>query len=301
MGKYLFIYILFLSIHHLAGAQVPFGVVKGKLVDSTSSEALQGASLSVRKANDSVVHFSSVSGNEGEFAIQIFESGEYNILISFQGYNPVNRAFAINPASPLADLQTIPLARAVRTLQEVVVTDRSPVRIKGDTVSFNANAYKTKTNASAEDLLKKIPGVQVQSDGTIKAQGEEVQKIYVDGKEFFSNDPSQAAKSLTADMVDRVELYNERSDQSQFSGMDDDSRVKVINLKLKKSKKQGLTGKAYAGAGTDDRYDAGLHANYFKGATRVGAVARSNNTNAIGSAVMASPAGAGRNNVTGIA
>ncbi|HZH36708.1 MAG TPA: outer membrane beta-barrel protein, partial [Flavisolibacter sp.] len=129
---------------------------------------------------------------------------------------------------------------------------------------------------------KKLPGVQVDKDGTVKAQGENVQKVYVDGKEFFGNDPKLATKNLTADMVDRVDVYDDMSEQAKFNGIDDGSRSKAINLKLKKDKKKGLFGRANAGYGTDQRYDAGLTANYFKGATQANIIAKSNNTNNMG-------------------
>jgi hypothetical protein len=121
--------------------------------------------------------------------------------------------------------------------------------------------------------------VQVERDGTVKAQGENVQKVYVDGKEFFSNDPKLATKNLTADMVDRVEVYDDMSEQAKFNGIDDGSRSKAINLKLKKDKKKGVFGKAFGGYGTNERYDAGITANYFKGATQANIIAKSNNTN----------------------
>ncbi|MBD0367703.1 MAG: outer membrane beta-barrel protein, partial [Flavisolibacter sp.] len=166
--------------------------------------------------------------------------------------------------------------------QEVIIKDEVPIRVKGDTVSFNANSFKTKPNATAEDLLKKLPGMQVDKDGTVKAQGENVPKIYVDGKEFFGDDPKMATKNIAADMIDRVELYDDISEQSKFNGIDDGSRSKAINLKLKKDKKKGVFGRASVGYGTDDRYQSSLSANYFKGATKVSVIVRANNTNNTG-------------------
>lgn len=130
--------------------------------------------------------------------------------------------------------------RAYKNMQEVVVTNESPVTIKGDTIAFNANMFKTKPNATVEDLLKKMPGMQVEKDGTVKAQGETVQKVYVDGKEFFNNDPKLATKNLAADMIDQVEVFDDMSEQAKFNRIDDGSRSKAINLKLKKDKKKGI-------------------------------------------------------------
>ena len=161
----------------------------------------------------------------------------------------------------------------------MVIRDYTPVRIKGDTLAFNASAFKTKPNAVVEDLLKKLPGVQVDRNGTVVAQGEEVQKVYVDGKEFFGNDPKMATKNLTADMIDQVEIYDDMSEQSKFNKIDDGSRSKAINLKLKKDKKKGLFGKLYGGYGTAERYDAGMNSYFFNGAKQSAVIAKANNIN----------------------
>jgi hypothetical protein len=123
-------------------------------------------------------------------------------------------------------------------LQEVVVS-APPISVKKDTVEFNASAFKTKPNSNAEDLLKKIPGVQVDKDGNVKAQGEDVQKVYVDGKEFFGTDPKLATKNITADMIESVQVFDDMSDQAKFTKIDDGSRSKTINIKLKKDKRKG--------------------------------------------------------------
>ncbi|HEU4633195.1 MAG TPA: outer membrane beta-barrel protein, partial [Flavisolibacter sp.] len=191
------------------------------------------------------------------------------------------RKFSVTALKPSTDFGIIRLDRFYKSMEEVVVTE-APVKINGDTIAFRADAFKTKPNATVEDLIKKLPGMQVDRDGTVKAQGEEVQKVYVDGKEFFSNDPKLATKNLTADMVDQVEVFDDMSEQAKFNRIDDGSRSKALNLKLKKDKKKGLFGKAYAGYGTRERYDVGLNANMFKGATQTSVIAKANNTNNIG-------------------
>jgi hypothetical protein len=170
-----------------------------------------------------------------------------------------------------------------KLLEGVVVQSDVPIKVKGDTIAYNANSFKVvKPNGTAEDLLKKLPGVEVSRDGTVKAQGENVNKIYVDGKEFFGNDPRMATKNLTSDMIAEVEVYDDMSEQAKFSGVDDGSRSRVMNFKLKKNKNSGVFGRGTAGYGTDDRYTANLSANYFKGATKLSVVGRSNNTNNLG-------------------
>ena len=281
MKKILALALLMTLFCSLSFAQKVSGTVKGILQDSATKQPLADATVSIMEAKDSSLTSFTLTSNSGFFEVKNLESGVYYLLISFQGFETVKKGFSITKESPLADLQTINLHQSFKTLDEVVVT-QAPIRVSGDTIAYRADAFKTKPNATAEDLLKKLPGVQVERDGSIKAQGETVQKVYVDGKEFFGNDPKLATKNLTADMIDQVEVYDDMSDQAKFNGVDDGSRSKAINLKLKKDKKKGIFGKASVGYGTDDRYESSLSANFFKGATKVSVIARANNTNNIG-------------------
>jgi hypothetical protein len=191
----------------------------------------------------------------------------------------LKKGFVVSAKDPLADLGDIKMSTQYKTLDEVVVKDIAPIKIKGDTVEYNAGAFKTKPNANVEDLLKKLPGVQVDKDGGVKAQGESVQKVYVDGKEFFGTDPKLATKNLSADMVESVQVYDDMSDQAKFTKIDDGSRAKAINIKLKKDKKHGFFGKATAGVGTNDRYDASLSFNRFQGDRQFSIIGAANNVN----------------------
>src|SRR5688500_10294568 len=174
-----------------------------------------------------------------------------------------------------------------KVLEEVLVTNEAPpVTLINDTIQYNAGSFKTQPNASVEQLLKKLPGVKVEKDGTIKAQGETVQKVLVDGKEFFGNDPKIATKNLPADAIDKVQVYDRQSDQAQLTGFDDGNYEKTINLKLKKDKKKGVFGKAMAGAGDKERYESRFNVNSFKGARQMSAIGMGNNTNAEGFTFM---------------
>ena len=259
-------------------AQKVQGSIKGRLQDSATASMLSDATVSLMSLPDSSLISFTLSDNNGFFEIKNINAGDYVIASSFVGLRSFKRKISISATNSVVDLGTIKLQRADNLLDEVIISE-APVKINGDTISFKADAFKTKPNATVEDLLKKLPGVQVDRDGTVKAQGENVQKVYVDGKEFFSNDPKLATKNLTAEMVDRVEVYDDMSEQAKFNGIDDGSRSKAINLKLKKDKKKGVFGKAFGGYGTDERYDAGITANYFKGATQANIIAKSNNTN----------------------
>ena len=284
--KKLIFFALLITIGFFAYGQKFQGAVRGSLKDSASKQGLNDATVSILKLTDSSLVSFTLSSSSGYFEIKNLPPGDYIVLVSYQGFKTLRKPFTVSEARPLSDLGMIPMAQDYKMLGEVVVKDEVPIRIKGDTIAYTADAFKVlKPNATAEDLLKKLPGVQVEKDGTVKAQGENVQKIYVDGKEFFGNDPKLATKNLTADMIDQVEVYDDMSEQAKFSGIDDGSRSKAMNLKLKKDKKKGLFGRATTGAGTDDRYETGVSANYFKGATKFSVVARANNTNNIGFSV----------------
>ena len=279
------IYLIVLAIFALAfnaSSQKIAGTVKGILQDSLTATPLADATVSVMRIKDSSLISFTLTGRNGAFEIKNLDAGNYQLISAFQGLQTLKTNFSISAAKPLADLSTVKLSRRYNMMEEITIKDNAPVTIKGDTISFNADAFKTKPNATVEDLLKKLPGMQVDKDGTVKAQGEQVQKVYVDGKEFFGSDPKLATKNLTADMIDQVEVYDDMSEQAKFNKIDDGSRTKAINLKLKKEKKKGIFGKVYAGYGTEDRFDAGVSANFFKGATQTSLIAKANNTNNIG-------------------
>ena len=269
-----------LAFSFSVSAQRISGSVRGVLQDSLSTP-LADATISLVRLQDSSLISFTLTDKNGNFEIKNIEAGEYNITASFTGLQTFKKKIRISAASQSVDLGTVKMDRNYKALDEVVITE-SPIKVNGDTLAFKADAFKTKPNATVEDLIKKLPGMQVDKDGTVKAQGEQVQKVYVDGKEFFSNDPKLATKNLTADMVDQVELFDDMSEQAKFNRIDDGSRTKAINLKLKKDKKKGVFGKTYAGYGLHERWDAGLNANFFKGATQTSVIAKTNNTNNIG-------------------
>lgn len=254
------------------------GTIKGKLVDSVNKEPMAGATVTVMNPKDSSVVSFKVANAKGEFEIGELEAGLYNLLVSFQGFDTYSKNFMISAAFPEVNLNSVYMLRKGTTLQEVVV-EGPPIQVKKDTVEFRASAFKVKPNANAEDILKKLPGVQVDKDGNVVAQGENVQKVYVDGKEFFGTDPKLATKNITADMIESIQVFDDMSDQAKFTKIDDGSRSKTINIKLKKDKRKGYFGRALAGYGTDDRYETSLSFNKFNGDNRISILAGSNNIN----------------------
>ncbi|MFM7712881.1 MAG: carboxypeptidase-like regulatory domain-containing protein, partial [Microcystis sp.] len=180
-------------------------------MDSARKEALAGATVSILLPKDSSLVASSLTQEGGEFAISNLPAGFYQLWVSFQGYTTLKKNFIISAEYPNINLNTLYLDRAGTLLQTVVV-EGPPIQVKKDTVEFRASAFAAKPNAYAEDVPKKMPGVQVDKDGNIKAQGEDVQKVYVDGKEFFGTDPKLATKNITADMIESIQVYDDMSD-----------------------------------------------------------------------------------------
>lgn len=254
------------------------GSIKGRVLDTVSKQSLTNASISILDLKDSASAGFTVAGDKGLFEIKGLDEGRYRLLISFNGYQNLQQVFAITKEKYNIDFGNFYMDKRAITLQEVIV-ERPPISIKNDTVEYNAGAFKTKPNEDVEGLLKKLPGVQVGRDGTIRSQGEQVQKVYVDGKEFFGTDPKLATKNLTADMVETVQVFDDMSEQSKFTKIDDGSRQKAMNIKLKKDKKNGFFGKINLGAGTDGRYDNNLSFNKFKGNRQLSLIGAVNNTN----------------------
>lgn len=263
------------------------GIIKGLAYDTISKQPVSGATISVLEKKDSSLVTFSMTGNDGRFELRGIANGEYRLLLSHVNYHNSNTFFSISDSTKTAELGNIVMNDKTKVLEEVVLENEAPpVTLIGDTVQYNAGSFKTQPNASVEQLLKKLPGVKVDKDGTIKAQGEKVTKVLVDGKEFFGNDPKIATKNLPADAIDKVQVYDKQSDQAQLTGFEDGNSEKTINLKLKKDKKKGLFGKVNASVGNKERYEGKFNVNSFKGARQFSAIGMGNNTNAEGFSFM---------------
>ena len=160
-----------------------------------------------------------------------------------------------------------------------VTARRAPVTINNDTVEFNTENFKTQPNAVVEDLLKKLPGVTVDNDGTVRVNGQKINRVLVNGKEFFTGDPKMATKNLDADAIDKVQVFDKKSDRAEFTGVDDGQSEKAINLKLKKDRNHAVFGKVSAAAATDQRYDAQTNINKFNGDQQLSLIGMGNNVN----------------------
>ena len=281
-------YLLIISISVCVSAMAQRnGTVGGKLFDTTNNKPVAAATITVLDKKDSSLVSFTMTGNDGSFEIKGLAEGTYRLLITHVNYHNSSKIFAVTATDKNAALGTLAMTDLTKTLDEVVVeSEAPPVTLLNDTIQYNAGSFKVQPNANVEQLLNKMPGINVGKDGTIKAQGEKVTKVLVDGKEFFGSDPKIATKNLPADAIDKVQVYDKQSDQAQLTGFEDGNYEKTINLKLKKDKKKGMFGKVTAGGGTKERYEGRFNVNSFKGARQFSAIGLGNNTNAEGFSFM---------------
>lgn len=253
--------------------------LSGKVTDSTGAKGLDKATVKlVEKATPADTLRTSTNA-KGEFSFAKIPGSAYSIVISYSGYKPMVKEF-FKPSEGVSsiDLGELVLVNSYLDLQEIVI-EAPAVTMKEDTVEYRAGAFATKPNASTEDLLKKLPGVQVDRDGNVTAQGKSVTRVKVNGKDFFTGDPKTATKEIPADMIDKVQVIDDYGDQSSVSGIRDGEPEKVINLQLKKDKNKGVFGRAQAGYGTDNRYMGALTVNRFNNSKQLSLIANSNNIN----------------------
>lgn len=258
------------------------GVIRGTVADA-EHKPLDKASVSLLDMKDSTVVSAVFTSEKGAFELQGLRDTTYRLLVSYLGYRQLTRVVSVSADKGPLELGTLTLSEKSVDLQGITVSEMAPpVTLKGDTMEFNAGSFQTRPNAVVEDLLKKIPGMEVDKDGTIKAQGETVNKVLVDGKPFFGDDPKLATKNLPADIIDKVQVFDKGSDQSEFTGIADPDAQKTINLTIKKDKKQGLFGRASIGGGSDSRFASSLSANRFDNDQQLSLLGSGNNTNNMG-------------------
>ncbi len=290
----LFILHFLLFIASTAQAQM-----RGTVLDSVSRKPLPDASVVVQTLRDSAMVGSGLTDATGRFLIRSIRPGVYRLELSYVGYRTLKRTIRVGAG--LVDLGEVSIVPQAVGLKEVLIQQqRAPVAIKGDTIEFNADSFKTQPNAVVEDLFKKLPGVQVSRDGTITAQGQTVQKVLVDGKPFFGNDAKTATRNLPADMIDKVQVFDQKSDQAAFSGVDDGDLTKTINITTKRDKKKGTFGQFTGGAGrtlpngetaplglpapgtaqpSDTRYSTRFNINRFNNGRQMSLIGQGNNVN----------------------
>ncbi|HZH95931.1 MAG TPA: carboxypeptidase-like regulatory domain-containing protein, partial [Flavisolibacter sp.] len=241
--------------------------LKGSIKDTSENKILTNAVVSlIRKADSTLVHFTR-SNKEGSFRFDSVQQGKYTLLITYPKF--ADLADDIELKDPEHNLGTLALTQKIKLLSEVIVRSAAAIRIKGDTTEFTADSFIVKEGATVEDLLKKLPGFQVNSKGEITTQGKRVEKVLVDGEEFFGDDPTMATQNLSAKIVDKVQVFDTKNEQQKLTGIATGNEGKTINIKLKDDKKKGYFGKLSAGTNFDNLVDAKALYNRFTGKKKV--------------------------------
>lgn len=259
-------------------AQPKQGVLKGYVTDTLNKQNLSNAVIALLRPKDSVLLKYTRTDKSGRFEIPQITGEKYLVMISYPGYADFVDIVQVAGDQP-TDMGKVAILTKATLLQEVIVKQNiSAIRMKGDTTEYRADSFKVSANADVQELLRKMPGIQVNSKGEITAQGERVQKVLVDGEEFFSDDPAVVTKNLRADAVDKVQSFDKKSDQAAFTGIDDGQKIKTLNIQLKEDKKKGYFGKAEAGTDFDKYRYGKLLGNAFKGKRKVSGYLTTDNT-----------------------
>lgn len=249
-------------------------------VTDTLGKPLPYTTVVILKQQDSSMVSYAISNEMGAFEMEKIEGGDYILKLSFMGYQNQSKKISVTGANKEFYVGTIVMKDERNSLNDVVVEgEQIPIVFKHDTVEYNAGSFKTKKNDNVEGLLEKMPGIEVDEDGNVTAHGKTVTKVLVDGKEFFGDDPKIATKNIPADAVDKVQVFDKKSELSEFTGVDDGVRERTINLTLKEDRKQGYFGDAYAGVGYEDKYEGKLNLNRFSKTAQFTSLLMANNVN----------------------
>ncbi|MCF1192522.1 outer membrane beta-barrel protein [Mangrovimonas sp. AS39] len=279
MKKFLVFMACFYALTSIAQTN-PFKI-SGKLVAEEDQSPLESATVYLQRVKDSSLITYTISDKDGRFSLQEKTGDtEANLFVSYVGYKTYYQNIKLD--KEVIDLKNIVMAVSSDALDEVVIKASAPVTIKKDTLEFNVKSFKTKKDATVEDLLKQLPGVTVEDDGTIKVNGKSVNKILVNGKPFFGNDPSITTKNLTKDIIEKIQVVDTKSKSEAFTGEVTDGENKTINLTIKEENNKGVFGRVSAGGGTDERYEFAGMFNYFDNDRRISVLAGGNNINSPG-------------------
>ncbi len=266
--------IFFLSFSSIAQTKS----VSGSVTDTYEKKPVKNAVVALLTPKDSILYKFTRSDAEGKYILKDIKPGDYILITT----HPYFADMVDNIDIKNDEVRELALISKAKLLQEVIIKTGSPIKIKGDTTVYTADSFKVSANANVEELLKKLPGIQVDKDGKIKAMGETVQKVLVDGEEFFGDDPGMAVKNLRADAIKEVQVFDKKSDQAEFTGIDDGKTQKTINLKLKEDKKTGYFGKIDVAGGLQkhlpNRFNDNLLLSSFKGKRKLSGFLLNGNT-----------------------
>ena len=254
------------------------GELRGSLSDSSAAKYIEHAIVMLLRPSDSVLLKFTRSSSVGAFRFMSLDTGDYLVIVTHPAFADYSEIVKVE-AGEVSKLNIFLLQKEVALKEFIFKQRKGAIVFKGDTVEYTADSFKTKQFATVEDLLKKLPGIQVDKNGQITAHGEKVQKVLVDGEEFFSDDPTVATKNLQAIAVDKVQVYDKENDQSQATGISDGKKEKVVNLKLKEEYKKGMFGKVKAAGGLPSWYENEAMINAFKSKRKITGYIIQSNTN----------------------
>lgn len=277
MLRYAILTILMITISLVGLGQT--GTIKAVVTNNNEKKPVAGATVSLLLQKDSTLVKNVVTDKDGAFILGGLAADSFIVTVNTVSYQQFS-SFITLKEGQTRDLGMIGLDIKGQDLDVVTIVSRTPPVVqKGDTSQFSASQYKVNPDATVEDLIKKMPSITVAKDGTVTAQGEQVRRVTIDGKDFFGDDASAALRNLPSEVVDKIQVFDRLSDQAQLTGVDDGNSQKAINIVTKSGLKNGQFGRAYAGYGTDDRYAAGGNVSFFKGDRRLSLVANFNNIN----------------------
>jgi hypothetical protein len=243
--------------------------LKGNVSDTATKQNLEHALITILRVKDSTLYKFTRADAQGNYSFSNLVPGAFKVVITYPGYADYVEDITVS-GQPAIEMGHIGLITKAHLLEDVVVRQQiAAIRLKGDTIEYKADSFKVRPGASVEEMLKKVPGFQIDKDGKITVQGEKIEKVLLDGEEFFGDDPTVATRNLDAAAIDKFQVYDKKSDQATFTGIDDGSKTKTLNLKMKEDRKKGVFGKLEAGAGPDDKWNNSLMANAFKGKRRL--------------------------------
>lgn len=251
--------------------------ITGTVKDS-SQVGLEAATVYIETVSDTTLVTYTITNRDGFFRLKGSSSAKrVNLYVSYTGFRTYQKELTLD--KPLIDLGQITLEPATNSLGEVTVTASAPVMLKSDTLQFNASSFNTRADANLEELLKKLPGVEIDKDGNITINGKPVNKILVNGEEFFGGDPKIATKNLPKEIIDKIQVVSSKTKSEEFTGKAGDPNNKTINIELKEDMDKGYFSRLTAATGTDDRYVLNGIANYFNGDFRISVLGGTNNIN----------------------
>jgi hypothetical protein len=271
MYKILTLLLAIISLN--ASAQSVYGTVE----EAATGTPLSNATIKLSPADSTASPLLTVSDSKGNFTFKNVAAASYTLSVTSVGYSNFSKKIAVIGQD--VNVGNVNMAKSAETLATVVIKDNSAVKVINDTVQFAASQYKVNPDATAEDLIKKMPGITVDKSGSVTAQGETVQKVTVDGRDFFGTDATATLRNLPSEVIDKIQVFDKLSDQAQLTGFDDGNTTKAINIVTKKDMRTGQFGRIYAGYGTDDRYSAGGNVSFFNNARRISLVGLFNNVN----------------------